>query len=88
MSLDVPKNAPNKAAAYAFIDFLLQPEQQTKISAAGFFSPANPAAPLDPKVVGKVDAPADWPKLKQSNWLRIVDNLPAITTWWNAAIAK
>ena len=86
MSLDVPKNAPNKAAAYAFINFLLQPAEQEKISKAGYFSPANPAAKVDPSIADWAISADKAAKLYQPNWQRQVDSQPDIDTWFNQAL--
>jgi spermidine/putrescine-binding protein len=42
--LMITKASPNKELAYAFLEFMIQAQTQTKISAITHYTPANPAA--------------------------------------------
>ncbi len=86
LGIDVPANAPNKAAAYAFINFLLQPAQQSKIADAGFFSPINPKATYSDRIKALSETPPGAKKGHVTNWKRITDNYNDLNKWWTSEV--
>lgn len=88
LGIDVPANAPNKAAAYAFINFLLQPAQQSKIADAGFFSPVNPKATYSDRIKALSETPPGAKKGHVTNWKRITDNYNDLNKWWTSEVGS
>ncbi len=86
LGIDVPANAPNKTAAYAFIDFLLQPEQQSKIADAGFFSPINPDATFSDRIKSLSETPPGAEDGHVTDWRRMVDNFGDLNRWFTETV--
>jgi spermidine/putrescine-binding protein len=88
-AISIPKDAPNKDAAYAFINYMLKPETQVEWAGAAAIAPANTTVELPADVQAKVletpEVAADiWP----IDWVWFGDNVDDWTTRWQEIFAS
>lgn len=78
----VPKNAPNKPAAYKYLNAMLMPPAQEAFAAKMGYLPTVDNAPLSGKVAEQLALPTPTPKLIAPNY-DIVGKLQGPTSeWW------
>jgi putative spermidine/putrescine transport system substrate-binding protein len=78
----VPKNAPNKAAAFKYIDAMLAPSAQQGFAANMGYLPTVSDAPLAGKVAQQLAFPDPMPKLVQPDYELDAKVKPEIDEWW------
>ena len=78
----VPKNAPNKPAAYAYLNAMLEPSAQTKFADRMGYLPTVNNCPLTGKTAEQLALPEPAPKLFPPNY-DITGQLQApMSEWW------
>ncbi len=85
----VPKNAPNKAGAYAYLNAMLEPSAQQMFAAKMGYLPTVDDAPLSGKVGEQLALPADpAPKLVPPDY-NVVGKLQGPTSeWWKKNMSR
>ncbi|MDN4588894.1 ABC transporter substrate-binding protein [Xenophilus aerolatus] len=86
-SFNILKHAPDKEAAYQYLNFILRPEVQESMAKEFFTSPTNTQVKLDPALVA--DVPINGKAMSsivQFDWAKVNPQLPAITDRWNREI--
>lgn len=85
----VPKNAPNKSGAYAYLNAMLEPSAQQMFAAKMGYLPTVDDAPLSGKVGEQLALPTDpAPKLVPPDYT-IVGKLQGPTSeWWKKNMSK
>ncbi len=80
----IPKNAPNKDCAYAYLDAMLDPEGQVGFAAKMGYVPTVTNAKLDAKLAGDLSFTADEQKkfiIPDLDY--VAKNNAALLDWWN-----
>jgi putative spermidine/putrescine transport system substrate-binding protein len=84
----IPKNAPNKPGAYAYLNAMLEPSAQRMFAERMGYLPTVNDAPLSGKVGEQLALPVPAPKLIAPNY-DIVGKLQGPTSeWWAKTIRK
>ncbi len=82
----VPKNAPNKADAYKYLNAMLEPSAQTKFAERMGYFPTVNNCPLTGKIAEQLTLPTPAPKLVAPNY-DITGKMPGpLLDWWNKNI--
>ena len=80
----IPKNAPNKECAYAYLDAMLDPEGQTGFAAKMGYVPTVTNAKLDPKLEADLSFTAEeQKKFIIPDLETVAKNNAAMLDWWN-----
>ena len=78
----LPKNAPNKAAAYKYINAMLEPRAQQGFAAHMGYLPTVDDAPLSGKVGEQLAFPDPKPKLVTADYPVFAQAMPDLNDWW------
>lgn len=78
----IPKNAPDKAAAYKYMNALLEPSAQEGFAAHMGYLPTVNDAPLTGKVGEQLAFPKPTPKLVPPDYPVLSKALPELNDWW------
>lgn len=80
----IPKNAPNKDCAYAYLDAMLDPRGQVGFAAKMGYVPTVTNAPLDAKLTADLSFTAEeQKKFLIPNLEYVAKNNAALLDWWN-----
>jgi putative spermidine/putrescine transport system substrate-binding protein len=82
----VPKNAPNKEAAYKYINAMLQPSAQQGFAVDMGYLPTVDNAGLTGKVAEQLALPNPPPKLIPPDFAFLAKAQPDIADWWKKTI--
>jgi putative spermidine/putrescine transport system substrate-binding protein len=83
-SFNVLKNAPDKEAAYKYLNLILQPDIQEMLAREFYTSPTNVKSKLAPEVAADVPVNgAGMTKIVQFDWAKVNPRLGEITDRWN-----
>jgi putative spermidine/putrescine transport system substrate-binding protein len=82
----VPKNAPNKKAAFAYINAMLEPAAQIGFAEHMGYLPTVTTATLTGKVAQQLAMPDPEPKLVPPDFAVTSKALPDVTDWWKKTI--
>jgi len=83
-SFNVLKNAPDKAGAYAYLDFILRPEVQESMAREFYTSPVHVDVRLDAALSRDVPVSGEaMSSIVQFDWARFNPQLADITERWN-----
>jgi putative spermidine/putrescine transport system substrate-binding protein len=78
----VPKNAPNKAAAYKYINAMLDPAAQKGFAANMGYLPTTDNAELTGVVGQQLAFPDPKPKLVTPDYGVFAKAIPELNDWW------
>jgi putative spermidine/putrescine transport system substrate-binding protein len=78
----LPKNAPNKAAVYKYINAMLDPRAQQGFAAHMGYLPTVDDAPLSGKVGEQLAFPDPKPKLVTADYPVFAQAMPDLNDWW------
>jgi putative spermidine/putrescine transport system substrate-binding protein len=78
----VPKNAPDKDAAYKYMNALLEPSAQQGFAAHMGYLPTVDDAPLSGSVGEQLSLPEPRPKLVAPDYAALSKALPDLNDWW------
>ncbi|MBK8161522.1 MAG: hypothetical protein IPK59_23190 [Rhodospirillaceae bacterium] len=71
----MPKKAPNKEAAYAYLNAMLDAKAMADLAAASFYAPANGVALLDADLKSRIDfSEAERTRLKFPDYGYVAKN--------------
>ncbi len=84
----VPKNAPNKEAAFAYLNAMLDPRAQEGFAATMGYLPTVDNAKLTGKIAKQLAFPTPKPKLYTPDYAYDVKALPEMNQWWQQHIAR
>lgn len=84
----VPKNAPNKKAAFAYINAMLEPAAQIGFAEHMGYLPTVATATLTGKVAQQLALPDPEPKLVPPDFAVTSKALPDVTDWWKKTIQR
>jgi putative spermidine/putrescine transport system substrate-binding protein len=82
----VPKNAPNKAAAFKYVNAMLDPRAQLGFAEHMGYLPTVDNAPLSGKVAQQLALPDPAPKLVNPDYAVTTKIQPEIADWWKKTI--
>lgn len=81
--------APNRDAAYVYLNAMLDPNAMAALAAASFYAPANGQAQLAPELRASVDfSEAERAKLKFPDYAYVARNTAEWLEWWNKSVAR
>jgi putative spermidine/putrescine transport system substrate-binding protein len=80
--MTVPKNAPDKEAAYKYINAMLEPSAQQGFAAHMGYLPTVDNAPLSGSVGEQLSLPQPKPKLVTPDYPVLSKALPDLNDWW------
>ena len=78
----MPKNAPDKEAAYRYMNALLEPSAQQGFAAHMGYLPTVDNAPLSGSVGEQLSFPQPKPKLVTPDYPALSKALPDLNDWW------
>ncbi len=78
----VPKNAPNREAAFKYMNALLEPPAQQGFAAHMGYLPTVDDAPLSGKVGEQLALPDPKPKLVTADYPVFAQAMPDLNDWW------
>jgi len=78
----VPKNAPNKAAAFKYLNAVLQPQAQRGFAAHMGYLPTVDDAPLEGTVGEQLSFPQPRPKLVTPDYAVMSKAMSDLNDWW------
>jgi len=78
----LPKNAPNKEAAYKYMNAMLEPSAQQGFAAHMGYLPTVDNAPLSGKVGEQLAFPEPAPKLVTADYPVFSKAMPDLNEWW------
>ena len=78
----MPKNAPDKEAAYKYMNALLEPSAQQGFAAHMGYLPTVGNAPLSGKVGEQLALPEPKPKLVTADYAVLSKASPELNDWW------
>ena len=82
----VPKNAPNKEAAFKYLNAMLEPAAQLGFAKNMGYLPTVGTATLTGKVAEQLALPTPAPKLVVPDFALTSKALPDVTDWWKKTI--
>jgi putative spermidine/putrescine transport system substrate-binding protein len=82
----IPKNAPNKAGAYAYINAMLDPSAQTKFAERMGYLPTVNDDPLTGKIGEQLALPTPAPKMFVPDYAAVATKQSDIAEWWKKNI--
>jgi putative spermidine/putrescine transport system substrate-binding protein len=83
----VPKNAPNKEGAFAYLDAMLAPSAQQRFAERMGYLPTVTNAPLTGKVGEQLALPNPQPKLVVPDFAYTSKVMADIQEWWKKTTA-
>jgi putative spermidine/putrescine transport system substrate-binding protein len=83
----VPKNAPNKEGAFAYLDAMLEPSAQQRFAERMGYLPTVTNAPLTGKVGEQLALPDPPPKLVVPDFAYTSKVMADIQEWWKKTTA-
>jgi putative spermidine/putrescine transport system substrate-binding protein len=86
-SLAIPKNAPNKPAAYAYLNAALDPAAQRGFAATMGYLPTVTNAPLEGEVAQRLALPEPRPKLMQADYVKLSATRDELNDWWKRLLS-
>lgn len=86
-SLAIPKNAPNKPAAYAYLNAALDPAAQRGFAATMGYLPTVTNAPLEGEVATRLALPEPRPKLMQADYAKLSATRDDLNDWWKRLLS-
>ena len=84
----VPKNAPNKAGAYKFLNAALEPSAQRGFAAHMGYLPTVTNAPLSGKVAQQLALPQPAPRLVSPDYAFDAKATAPFQSWWQSTIQQ
>jgi putative spermidine/putrescine transport system substrate-binding protein len=78
----MPKNAPDKDAAYKYMNAMLEPSAQQGFAAHMGYLPTVDNAPLSGKVGEQLALPDPAPKLIAPDYKVLSPAIPDLNDWW------
>jgi putative spermidine/putrescine transport system substrate-binding protein len=84
----VPRNAPNKTAAYAFLNAALEPSAQQGFAAQMGYLPTVTNAPLTGKVAAQLALPKPRPKLVSPDYAFDAKATAPFQSWWQSNVQQ
>jgi putative spermidine/putrescine transport system substrate-binding protein len=78
----IPKNAPNKAAAFKYMNAMLEPPAQQGFAAHMGYLPTVDDAPLSGSVGDQLAFPEPKPKLVTPDYSVISKSMADLNDWW------
>jgi putative spermidine/putrescine transport system substrate-binding protein len=84
----VPKNAPNKPAAYAFLNAALEPSAQQGFAADMGYLPTVNNAPLTGKVAAQLALPTPPPRLVTPDYAFDAKATAPFQSWWQSKVQQ
>jgi putative spermidine/putrescine transport system substrate-binding protein len=82
----IPKNAPNKKAAFAYLNAMLEPQAQIGFAEHMGYLPTVSNATLTGKVAQQLALPTPPPKMVPPDYAVTAKALPGETDWWKKSI--
>jgi putative spermidine/putrescine transport system substrate-binding protein len=82
----IPKNAPNKEAAFAYLNAMLEPQAQLGFAANMGYLPTVTNATLTGKVADQLALPNPPPKMVSPDYEVTAKALPVENDWWKKSI--
>jgi putative spermidine/putrescine transport system substrate-binding protein len=82
----IPKNAPNKEAAFKYLNAMLEPAAQLGFAQNMGYLPTVSNATLSGKVAEQLALPTPAPKLVVPDFAVTSKALPDVTDWWKKSI--
>ena len=82
----IPKNAPNKEAAFKYLNAMLDPSAQLGFAEHMGYLPTVTNATLTGKVAAQLALPTPAPKLVLPDYAVTTKALPEIADWWKKSI--
>jgi len=80
----VPKNAPNKEAAYAYLNAMMEPGPQQAFAASMGYAPTNSTVKVDAELAKVVDYTDEQRKgFLVQDMEYLAKNDAALQDWWN-----
>ncbi|HEV7417828.1 MAG TPA: ABC transporter substrate-binding protein [Tianweitania sediminis] len=80
----VPKNAPNKEAAYAYLNAMMETGPQTAFAKSMGYAPTNSTVELEPELAKQVDYTKEQREsMMVQNMEYLAENDAALQDWWN-----
>ncbi len=84
----VPKNAPNKEAAYKYINAMLEPGAQRGFAQTMGYLPTIDNAALTGKIAQQLALPNPLPKLVPPDVAFVAKQQPAVADWWRKTMDR
>ncbi|MBB5693272.1 extracellular solute-binding protein [Muricoccus pecuniae] len=81
-SMSVPKNAPNKAAAFAYLNAMLEPAAQRGFADSMGYLPTSSEATLEGEVAQRLALPEPRPKLVAPDYAKLAAVRDELNDWW------
>jgi putative spermidine/putrescine transport system substrate-binding protein len=81
-SMSVPKNAPNKAAAFAYLNAMLEPSAQRGFADSMGYLPTSSQATLEGEVAQRLALPEPRPKLIAPDYAKLANARDGLNDWW------
>jgi putative spermidine/putrescine transport system substrate-binding protein len=81
-SMAVPKNAPNKAAAFAYLNAMLEPSAQRGFADSMGYLPTSTAATLEGELAQRLALPEPRPKLVAPDYAKLAAARDDLNDWW------
>jgi putative spermidine/putrescine transport system substrate-binding protein len=78
----IPRNAPNKSAAYRYLNAMLEPSAQVGFAAKMGYLPAVDNAPLSGRTAQQLDLPNPGPRLFEPDYAYTTRIQAEISEWW------
>jgi len=78
----VPKNAPNREAAFKYMNAMLEPRAQQGFAANMGYLPTVDDAPLSGRVGEQLAFPDPKPKLVTADYPVFAQAMPDLNDWW------
>ena len=87
--LVVPKQAPNKDGAYAYLDALLDPQALANLCQVNYYAPASTAVELSGDIGAKISyTQEEQAKLVVPDFADLAANEGPWLDWWNREFAS
>ncbi|HEY8610746.1 MAG TPA: extracellular solute-binding protein [Roseomonas sp.] len=81
-SMSVPKNSPNKAAAFAYLNAMLEPSAQRGFADSMGYLPTSTQATLEGEVARRLALPEPRPKLIAPDYAKLSAARDGLNDWW------
>jgi len=81
-AMSVPKNAPNKAAAFAYLNAMLEPAAQKGFADSMGFLPTNATVTLEGDTAQRLAFPDPRPKIVAPDYAKLSAARDGLNDWW------